>query len=140
MSRQRIPNIIILAIAGVALLLLGTFPQTLWASHGDRLLIKGTFGDLSLVFANQLHGRHHPPQERPRYRGTDRHGRPVGITTTITTTSYRDHRRHSSHRGYSNPGYHRPPRGHRHSRPNHYYRNRHRHPRAEHYYRSRWNR
>ena len=139
MNRQRIPNKMILTIAGVSLLFLGAFPQILWASQGDRLVI-GTIGDLSLVFANQLHGRHHPPPERPNYRGKAGHRRPV-VTTTTTTTTYRDHRRPARYRGYGNPWYHRPPsRKHRHPQPKHYYRNKHRHPRADHYDRNRWNR
>jgi len=144
MNRQRIPNKLILGIAGVSLLLLGAFPQILWASsHGDRLLIKGTIGDLSLVFANQSHGRHQPPPERRHYRGKNKHRRPVVTTTTTTTTTTyrdRDHRRPSPGRGYNHPGYHWLPRGHRHQQPKHYYKNKHRHPRADHYNWSRWNR
>ena len=45
MNRQRIPNKMILGVAGVSLLLLGAFPQILWASHGDRL-INGIISDM----------------------------------------------------------------------------------------------
>ena len=136
MNWQRIPNTMILGIAGIFLLLLGAFPRVLWASQGDRLQIKGTFGDLSFVSINQLQGRHHPPIEQHRYRGMDRYERRPVVTTT--TSTYRDHRRTAPHWGYNSPRYHRPSlRGRSHQRRNHYYRNRHRHPQADHYDRNR---
>ena len=124
MNRQKIVKRMILAVAGFSLLLMGLFPQSLWASHGDRLVIRGNIGDLGMLLFNQGHGGNHYAQEQNRHRG-DRRGH------SVRNTTYRDHRQ-PPHRGYGNPGFHKPHRGHRHPQPNHYRGRRHHHPRADH--------
>ncbi len=130
MKAQKISQKMILCVSGVALLLLTAFPQMLWASHGDRIVVSSFFGDLDLVLVDRSHDSRHNSTKGKNCRKKGRHGdyRPV------VNTHYRNHMRPAFYRDYRNPGYSRHhPRKHRHPKHKHYYKNKHRQPNHGHY-------
>lgn len=105
---------LILMFSG-AMLFLVTSPQVTEASHGERIMMGGSFGELSLVFTNQSSGRHHRASRsrHHRYSDSDRHGRPL-----LSPPVYRYPHHPARYRDYHRPSYRRHPwRGGHHPRP-----------------------
>ena len=118
-------------VAGMALFLLTTFPQTLWASNENRIDIGRVLEVLELVLGDRSAGsyRNSFTEGRQYYRGNEgyREYRPVA------NRDYREDRRSGYYNEHRGSGYYRNhPRKHRHPKHKHCHKNKHRHSHHDH--------